>query len=200
MSAACRHATAADLPFIVESLIAGFAHDPLYAWLYPDPTIRPSRLRETFELVTGAALQRGHLYTNRDRTAAATWTPPDVALLDDADEREFLDMISRHIGDRREDVVAGMSSLAGHATTAPHFTLHNVAVRADAQGRGVGSELLEPVLSRCDEDGIQVHLDSSNARNVRFYERLGFAVVAEVTVPGGGPVMRAMTRQPVPQR
>ncbi len=74
--------------------------------------------------------------------------------------------------------------------------LHNVVVRADAQSRGAGTALLEPVLARCDRDGAVAFLDSSNARNVAFYERLGFGVVAETRLPAGGPVMRSMLRRP----
>ena len=194
MSAACRHATRADLPEVVRALVAGFHEDPLYAWLYPDAAERPGRLRETFELITELALPRGHLYTNAERSAGAAWTAPDVALVDDADGERFVAMVERHVGERVEDVVEGMALTESERPAAPHFALHSLAVDAAAQGGGVGSALLAPVLARCDEDGLPAHLTSSAARNVPFYERLGFRVTAEVALPGGGPVMRTMIR------
>lgn len=196
MTAACRHATAADLPAVVAALVAGFHDDPLYVWLYPDAAARPARLRETFELICDLAMPHGHLYTNAERSAAAAWTTPDVALVDDVGGERFVAMIERHVGDRVHDVVEGMAHTEAERPAAPHFALHSLAVDAAVQGRGVGAALLAPVLARCDEDAMPAHLTSSAARNVPFYERLGFAVTAEVELPGGGPVMRTMIRQP----
>jgi len=197
VSDACRHATRRDLPAIVDALVAGFHEDPLYVWLYPDAAERPGRLLETFELITDLALPRGHLYTNADRSAAAAWTSPDVALVDDADGARFVAMIERHVGARVEHVVAGMARTEAERPAEPHFALHSLGVDASAQGTGVGSALVAPVLARCDEDGLAAHLTSSAARNVPFYERLGFAVTAQTELPGGGPVMRTMIRPAV---
>ena len=196
MSAACRHATRADLPTMVEAMVAGFHEDPLYVWLYPDAAERPERLRETFELICDLALPHGHLYTNAERSAAAAWTTPDVPLVDDVQGERFLDMIERHVGERALHVAEGMGHTEAERPAGPHFALHSLSVDAAVQDTGVGSALVAPVLARCDEDGLPAHLTSSAARNVPFYERLGFAVTAEVTLPGDGPVMRAMIRQP----
>ena len=58
--------------------------------------------------------------------------------------------------------------------------------------RGMASAraLLAPVLARCDEDRLLACLDSSNSRNVPFYERLGFKVTGE------SERMRSMVRAP----
>jgi GNAT superfamily N-acetyltransferase len=186
VSAASRHAVRADVPAVVDALVAGFHEDPLYRWLYPDPDERPGRLRETFALICDLALPRGHLYTNADRSAAAAWTAPDVALVDRDEGERFAAMIERHVGSRVEHVLAGMEETEAARPAEPHFALHSLGVEAAAQGRGVGSALLAPVLARCDEDGLPAHLTSSAARNVPFYERLGFAVTAETPLPGGG--------------
>ncbi len=196
MSDACRHAARADLPAVVEALVRGFHEDPLYVWLYPDAAERPGRLRETFELITGLGIERGHLYTNAARSAAATWTAPDVPLISDEDGERFLEMIELHVGARVHHVVSGMAQTESHRPARPHFALHSLGVDASAQGAGAGSALLAPVLAVCDEDGWPAHLTSSALRNVPFYERLGFEVIAETTLPGGGPVMRSMVRPP----
>ena len=196
MSAGCRHATRAELPALVAAMVRGFWEDPLYAWMYPDDSERADGLRETFELITALGLMRGHTYADDARSAVAVWTAPDVALVDDDEAERFAAMVERHIGDRVEHVLAGMAETESHRPAEPHFALHSLAVDAAAQGRGIGAALLAPVLARCDEDGLLAHLTSSAARNVPFYERQGFRVVAETELPGGGPVMRSMIRRP----
>ena len=65
-----------------------------------------------------------------------------------------------------------------------------------AQGRGIGSALLAPGLELCDRDGLPAYLESSKERNVAFYSRFGFRVTDEVQMPGGGPKVWLMWRDP----
>ena len=197
MSEDCRHVVRADLPAVVTAMVGGFHEDPLYVWMYPDDGERAGCLRETFELITDLALPRGHIYTDAGRSAVAAWTAPDVALVDDVEAERLAAMVERHIGERVRHVIAGMVETEEHRPAEPHFSLHSLVVDAAAQGRGLGGRLIAPVLARCDEDGLPAHLTSSAARNVPFYERHGFRVVAETRLPGGGPVMRSMIRSPV---
>ena len=56
--------------------------------------------------------------------------------------------------------------------------------------------MLQPVLARCDRDGLPAYLETTKARNVGFYERRGFTVVGEANIPLGGPPMWFMLREP----
>jgi GNAT superfamily N-acetyltransferase len=189
-----RAPSAVDVPAFVEAMVAAFADDPLYRWLHPDPAARAEAMRATFALVLAAGLARGRVDADPARTAVAVWTPPGVELLDDAGREGFLAILRTHAAPRVADALAGMAALGAHRPAAPHWALHNVAVAPAAQGAGAGTRLLRAGLDRADADGVAAHLDSSSARNVPFYERLGFAVVAGVPLSGGGPVMRAMVR------
>ncbi len=59
--------------------------------------------------------------------------------------------------------------------------------RPDHQRRGLGSLLVAPAIERADEDGLACYLETSDPRNVAFYQRFGFEVVddALALVPGG---------------
>ena len=114
--------------------------------------------------------------------------------MDESEADAFSGLIHAQIGERAEDVIAGMAATVANRPVEPHFTLHSVAVHRDAQGRGAGAALLAPVLARCDEDGLLACLDSSNIRNIAFYERLGFEVTGETRLPGGTVTMRSMVR------
>jgi ribosomal protein S18 acetylase RimI-like enzyme len=89
-----------------------------------------------------------------------------------------------------------MAACATHRPREPHATLHSLSVHPAASGRGVGTALVSRHLWRLDTEGLAAHLDSSNARNVPFYERLGFRVAAEVRVGSDGPVLRSLIRPP----
>lgn len=63
------------------------------------------------------------------------------------------------------------------------------------QGRGLGSTLLGPTLTRCDREGLPAYLEASSERNAALYARLGFKLVNELRVQGSPP-LRLMLRPP----
>ena len=75
-----------------------------------------------------------------------------------------------------------------------HWHLAPVAVDAHLQGRGVGSKLMRDFCARMDAAGEIAYLETDKEINVRFYEKFGFEVVAEVDVLGAPNWF--MTRRP----
>ena len=63
---------------------------------------------------------------------------------------------------------------------------------------------LKRLIDACHREGLAVvdresktcYLDTSDRRNLAFYERLGFVVVEEATLGKGGPKAWAMRRKP----
>jgi GNAT superfamily N-acetyltransferase len=70
-----------------------------------------------------------------------------------------------------------------------------LAVDPPAQGKGVGSALMQPVLERSDTEGVPCFVESSKDRNVPFYARHGFEVTGEIRIPAG-PTIWPMWREP----
>jgi ribosomal protein S18 acetylase RimI-like enzyme len=54
-----------------------------------------------------------------------------------------------------------------------------------AQGRGLGTAVLAPVLEECDRDGVGAYLESSKESNVAYYARFGFRITEELRLPRG---------------
>ena len=84
-----------------------------------------------------------------------------------------------------------------HAPTAHHL----MALGSKVQGNGVGSKLIQIGIDRATAAGVPCYLESSNPRNVPFYERHGFKIVEEMypfetdtLVDGKGPVATLMLR------
>lgn len=136
-----------------------------------------------------------------------------VAYVSDADAAPGVGELSL-LGERLEracgEEAAARFAHYGRAVEAvspeePHHVLALIAVRRDWRGLGVGSRLVRWLCARCDADPVSrgVLLDTATERNVAFYRRHGFEVVAEVPLeapPGGragpheGVVERVMVR------
>jgi len=65
--------------------------------------------------------------------------------------------------------------------------LDSIGVEPSAQGRGIGSALVESGLTRARVDQAGVFLETGTPRNVPYYERFGFRVVEDPYAPDGGP-------------
>jgi GNAT superfamily N-acetyltransferase len=178
---------------LLDTLITAFLEDPLYRWLYPDENTRPDALRDNLSLTLSLVRERGRVETTADGDGIALWTDPGVELLDDP--APFLELLDRWAPNRVEAALTGVAACGAHGRSTD-AVLHVLAVRPDRQGRGVAGRLLAPTLARLDEQGTATYLESSNARNLRFYARCGFGVLGQVRVPDGGPTMYP-ARRPV---
>jgi GNAT superfamily N-acetyltransferase len=89
-----------------------------------------------------------------------------------------------------------MALMDAHHPHEPHFYLPIIGVDPAWQGQGVGSALLQPVLERADLEGMPAYLEATTDRNRALYERHGFDVRDIVYMPGGGPPLWLMWREP----
>ena len=80
---------------------------------------------------------------------------------------------------------------------APHMYLFAVGVAVAARGRGIGRQLLAPVLADCDRAGLPAYLENSNERNTGLYASLGFQASGSKFPPApGAPPLLPMWREP----
>ncbi|CPU63538.1 N-acetyltransferase GCN5 [Mycobacteroides abscessus] len=77
------------------------------------------------------------------------------------------------------------------------WTLATVGVLPSLQGTGLGSAVCRAALRDPALGDAPVALETSDARNVTFYERLGFVRTATTQVHDG-PVVHGMVRTPTP--
>ena len=195
-----RHGLAADLVELSGVLATAVLDDPMMVWIGGDrdDEARLAAMAPGFFFpALQAGIRRGHTYTTTDLSGAAIWSPPDTHVFDDISGPIFGEAMNHHFD---ADAVARTMELGQlvskhHPDDVPHFYLF--VLGASTQGRGVGAELLQPVLQRCDADGLPAYLESSNSRNVAFYERHGFEVQWEERPNDDGPLLRGMWRTPV---
>jgi GNAT superfamily N-acetyltransferase len=81
-----------------------------------------------------------------------------------------------------------------------HWHLLVLGVDPAQQGQGIGHQLLQPVLQEADACGVPCYLETSLERNLAFYTRYRFELLAHGQVPKGGPYCWAMRRPPASPR
>lgn len=74
--------------------------------------------------------------------------------------------------------------------------LFNLSVKKDAQGKGIATKLLTPMLQFCDEERTVAYLETNKDENVAIYQHYGFDLMSEGLVPTSSVRHYAMVRRP----
>ncbi len=183
-----RRARRDEIPALADVLSRAFVHDPFYSFLAGEGSERSQRMREGWRaILRHGAANLSETYTTEDHAGVAIWIPPGHGGLSALDSVRQLPSLARLTGWRRlrlvGSVMAALEERHRHHMTEDHFYLSALGVEPDRQGGGIGSALTRPVLDRCDREGFPAYLETATARNVLLYERLGFGVVEELTLP-----------------
>lgn len=194
-----RRATHDDVSGIADALAEAFDDDPVMRWLFGDTAPRPGRyLRAYLERETARHLRHNEVYTLDGTPAAALWEPPGHWKTPLMDIVRMTPLMLRGMGNRTINALRGLNRIeTAHAKHPEHYYLAVLGTKPEAQGGGLGSAALAPVLDRCDADGIGAYLESSKETNIPFYRRHGFEVLGEVAFPSG-PSVWPMWREPQP--
>ena len=74
--------------------------------------------------------------------------------------------------------------------------LYNLSIKKDAQGKGIASKLLRPMLQFCDDEKMVAYLETNKASNVDLYKHYNFELMKEELIPKTTVTHYAMVRQP----
>ena len=74
--------------------------------------------------------------------------------------------------------------------------LYNLSIKKDAQGKGIASKLMRPMLNFCDDERMVAYLETNKESNVSLYNHYGFTLKKEEVIPKTTVTHYAMVRQP----
>lgn len=192
-------ATPEDWRALSDVLAAAFADDPVWSWLLPDGATRLERLRRFFGLETRAVvLRHGASVAARDETGAlgaALVLPPGRWRTPLRVQALHAPGFTRVFGRRVPIALGVLTSMERRHIRERHVYLPYIGVGPAAQGQGIGSAMLGPVLERCDREGLPAYLEASSPRSAALYARLGFRTL-DLIRPFGSPPLELMRRPP----
>ena len=198
--------SADQIPSAASVLANAFSDAPRFRFLLPNDVRGPAKLRWYWgatiraSIITGAVVHVARRESSGDVGAVAIWEPPEQG------ERGALTLVRSGLWAapirlglpaylRRRALGPMLSALD---PPNPCWYLDTIGVEPSEQRTGLGTALLDLMLKRIDEDALPSFLDTSAPDNLGYYERFGFQVTAESTLPNGIPLW-GMTRQPRPK-
>jgi GNAT superfamily N-acetyltransferase len=192
-----RKLTPDEVPRVARALARAFEDDPVMSWIFREDTERLTRLERAFGLFLRRIwMPQRECYAVDRLFGAALWLPPDKWHLAVADQVRLLPSMIAVTGRNLPRLFTVLNTIEKKHPKPPHYYLAVLGVEPEAQGRGFGGALMQPVLTRCDRERIPAYLESSKRRNVVLYERHGFRVVEELKLPKDGPPIWRMWREP----
>jgi GNAT superfamily N-acetyltransferase len=185
-------ASASDEASTIDVLVRAFSEDPVAQWIWPDSQQYQMYFPSFVRVFGGKAFTYGSAYYVDGYAAAALWLPPDVL----PDEDTLISIFQRTVSKQtQKDVFTVFDQMGRYHPSEPHWYLPLMGVDPLKQGKGLGSELMKHALVQCDQDNKPAYLESSNPRNIPFYERYGFELLGTIQI-GTSPHIFPMLRRP----
>jgi ribosomal protein S18 acetylase RimI-like enzyme len=195
-----RVAGKADVATVTSILVDAFYDDPLWGWATPDPQARRAQQAWLWGQFVEGALRYPWMWLAAGNVATTLWVPPGGTELTDEQEATYEPRLREALGASADRVLRASAALeAAHPHDEPHFYLSLLATDPAQRGHGYGLGLLAANLATIDAapgPAMPAYLESSNPDNVRLYQRLGFEVRDVFALPGDGPVVTTMWREP----
>ena len=181
-----------------------FWPDPLFGFFARDPGQEHRVLPIFLGALLRDAMRHGQVWGALDDArvvGSASWLPPGATPRSRRREVGIYAACARALltGRNRRTGIALLDAVERRHPSEPHWYLALLGVDPTRQGTGLGRALLTPVLEHCDRELEPAYLETQKPENLPFYDRFGFRVIDEVTVPGSPPVW-LMWRDPDPTR
>jgi ribosomal protein S18 acetylase RimI-like enzyme len=181
-----------DIPKAGVVLADAFQHDPIWKQVFKDEATIDQR-GVLFESPIKFCLKYGEVYAPSEHLeGVALWVPGDFADL----------TIWRMI--RSGAIISGMKAMKACTKLAwkqrrifgplqadrktnmrgrAYIYLMVLGVATEFQGQGFGGKLLRALIEESEQVGVPIYVETETERNVGMYERFGFRVLNQITLP-----------------
>jgi ribosomal protein S18 acetylase RimI-like enzyme len=178
-------ATGSDQAAIFDALSLAFCADPLNRWLYPHPSKYLEHFPELMRHFGAKAFSNASAHYVDGFAGAAVWLPPGVTFDAEAMGSYMLRTVDEKL---HADLFAIFNQLPEYHPHEPHWYLAAIGIDPSRQNQGQGAALIEHALRTCDHNHEPAYLESSNPRNISFYRKHGFEVLATLQTGSSPPI------------
>jgi ribosomal protein S18 acetylase RimI-like enzyme len=185
-------ATGSDEANVIGALKLAFVADPATRWVWQDPEKYLSHFSSFAKAFGGKAFAYESAHYIGNYSGAALWLPPNVH--PDVEQLITL-LLSTGSDEAKKDGPKVFEKMGSYHPKEPHWYLPLLGVDPLHHGKGLGSALLQHALAACDQDNKFAYLESSNPKNIPFYERHGFGLLGTIQVNASPPIF-PMLRKP----
>jgi ribosomal protein S18 acetylase RimI-like enzyme len=195
------HLPESRLDEAAQALTEAFIDDPLQSYTFPDVAVRQRSSPAHFAALLRYGLLAGHVLTAAEHGAGASvWLPPGSQGTPEMAEQSGLTKLPELLGAeaarRFGSVIEFVEAFHHRVMPDPHWYTMVLGVSPAFQGQGYGRALLQPFLEQASRDGVSCYLETTQPRNVGFYQRMGFWVLDEQVEPQSGLRIWAFRRDP----
>jgi ribosomal protein S18 acetylase RimI-like enzyme len=177
---------------VIDALRLAFVADPATRWVWSDPHMYLENFPRFAKAFGGRAFEHGTAYYVDGYAGAALWLPPNIH----PDVETLASLLQSTGSDKaQKDALGVFEQMGSYHPSEPHWYLPLLGVDPPQHGKGFGSALMKHALERCDRENIVAYLESSNPKNIPFYERHGFKLLGTIQV-GSSPQISPMLRKP----
>ena len=174
----------------VATLSTAFSADPILRWIYPQAADYLANFPRLMLAFGGVAFDQTTVWAIEDLSAVGIWMRPGT----EPDEEATVEVLEETADPRcLDDLMALFGQMTEAHPAYPLWYLAWLGVDIALQGRGLGATLMRPCLDVVDSHQLPSYLDSTNPRNVPFYQRFGYEVVG-VCQSGSSPPITSMLR------
>ena len=191
-----RAATRTDAKPLSQSLARAFYTDPVFSYFIPDDATRLTKLEKVMGILFKLGEPHGACFTTTNYESVTLWRPPnewDVPFMAYITNGPgLLSAFGTGIG----RVLSTMDMMEKTHPHTPHWYLQTIGTDPAFQGKGYGGVIMRHTLATADAAHMPCYLESSKDTNIPIYQSFGFKVTGEMKVPGGGPTIWPMWRDP----
>lgn len=169
-----------DKATVLKILLKSFKNDPYMNWLLKESN-RRDKHKVIIEFVVDETFRKGEIYLSDDYRATALWNS-------EKKEKISFNYIWRNLSFLfKFGIKATVSIIKKDKFThdqypkeSAFYHLFLIGVLPEVQGKGLASELINPMIENKIKNSIPLYLETANPVNVEIYKKKGFSVFKSV--------------------
>ncbi len=174
-----------------EALYSALADDPFYSTMEKrvgDLSKSKEAMLCYYDYSIYEAACYGHVFQPEVETyGISVWSTPlnaqEAAQKSEDKKSMILSQMGKSCLQAYEEINAFMSGAAEPLISDRDWYLSIVGILPEYQGKGLGGNLIQPILKKADAVGISTFLETFTPRNMPFYERLGYETLGVFLEP-----------------